>query len=155
MAELSMTDGDCVMVSLPLSPVGEESPMQICSRSQFSNGVVLPGGHCGSPASSPAASVGGSPGKYIAPRLRRSASPAAPTASATVLTKRPLSMAEPLVWRNNPAEQRSLGGTTCNANYSPPSSSPPPPPPQQDAGGVLGIWVSYCGRSGSFLACAE
>ncbi|CAM6119196.1 unnamed protein product [Calypogeia fissa] len=87
------------------------------------------------------ASVGSSPGKYIAPRLKRSASPAAP---ATVLTKRPLAMVEPLVWRDTTANQQSTGIATSNVTYSPPSCSPPPHKMQ----------VAFWGSGSTFAAVA-
>ncbi|CAM6100780.1 unnamed protein product [Calypogeia fissa] len=130
MADFVMTECDSVASPHHFGPVEVGSPMHInmeCSTvttpqtSPEARTLLFP---------SQFAVAGGSPGKYVSPRLRRTSLPASPT---TFSTKRPLSMEDPLNWRTSPAF-RAGDSPQLLASLSPSNRSPPP----QGACGALG-----------------
>ncbi|CAM6098666.1 unnamed protein product [Calypogeia fissa] len=121
MADTEMTNGDYEVTS-PCAPLPvPESPMQVRSCTGSNPVGYQCFGTDAAPTNSQLGLPTGSPTKYVAPRLRRSPSPASPL---TVLAKRPLAADGLLHWRNNqtfrPANSSDI--TTLN---SPPDLSPP------------------------------
>ncbi|CAM6116153.1 unnamed protein product [Calypogeia fissa] len=121
MADSVMTKGDSTFSPPHSVPVEVGSPMHV--NMEFVSGTISPTslGARSLLFSSQLTVAGGSPGKYVAPRLRRAVPLASPS---TISTKRPLSVGDPLNWRTSPAF-RSSDSPESHTSLSPPNCSPP------------------------------
>ncbi|CAM6101414.1 unnamed protein product [Calypogeia fissa] len=124
MADMIMVDGECTALP-PLPPDAAGAPMQIHTFADVDSGSVHFQGPLALQTSLPSAPAGSSPGKYIPPRLRRSASPAS---SPTGLSKRPLDVIASPNWRDNQIFRQSAVAANLVVSSTSPPSQPPPPP---------------------------
>ncbi|CAM6099351.1 unnamed protein product [Calypogeia fissa] len=121
MANTFMAEGDCTTL-LPSFSVENGSPSQGYTGAVTDMEITSELGAVVSPCRFQSTHVGGSPGKYIPPRFRRSVSPASP---GTVLSKRPLAVDEALIWRDNQTFTAANTPANVSSVPSPPNRSPP------------------------------
>ncbi|CAM6127427.1 unnamed protein product [Calypogeia fissa] len=135
MADTIMADGERQSISPLSSPVTAGSPMQILLGIGTASAFDQRSGLAALQHLNCTVSAGSSPGKYIAPRLRRSVSPVLP---ATVLSKRPLATDDSPKWQDKNIFFPAAIVDSIPLNSSPPNLSPPPPPPPPKCRWLIG-----------------